>query len=156
MKIEFWRRQIFEILIIHNSSLGHVRSHTKFGPDRFTLFDVYWIQTDRQTDKQSIYIDIILSGAYLGIFFFRGGGRGSESTPIGTQRNPRNYRFHGSRRGSPHSPPPLCVRLRILYYTSVLDPIFHPMNIQIHSSNFPQLIVINILRFILPDHVTWL
>ena len=23
----------------------------------FSRFDVYWIQTDRQTDKQSIYID---------------------------------------------------------------------------------------------------
>ena len=26
-------------------------SHKKFGPDRFSRFDVYWIQTD----KQSIY-----------------------------------------------------------------------------------------------------
>ena len=23
-------------------------SHKKFGPDRFSRFDVYWIQTDRQ------------------------------------------------------------------------------------------------------------
>ena len=29
----------------------------KFGPDRFSSFDVYWIQTDRIADKQSIYID---------------------------------------------------------------------------------------------------
>ena len=29
-------------------SLGHVRSHIKFGPDRFSRFDVYWIQTNRQ------------------------------------------------------------------------------------------------------------
>ena len=28
-------------------------SHKKFGPDRFSRFDVYWIQTDRQTDKQT-------------------------------------------------------------------------------------------------------
>ena len=38
-------------------------SHKKFGPDRFSRFDVYWIQTDRQTnkqtDKQNLYIDNI-------------------------------------------------------------------------------------------------
>ena len=28
-------------------------SHKKFGPDRFSRFDVYWIQTNRQTDKQT-------------------------------------------------------------------------------------------------------
>ena len=37
-------------------------SHTKFGPDRFSRFDVYWIQTnkqtDTQTDKPNLYIDI--------------------------------------------------------------------------------------------------
>ena len=51
MKSEFLWRQIFEILIIHKPSLlpcGHVMSHKKFGPDRFSRFDVYWIQTDRQ------------------------------------------------------------------------------------------------------------
>ena len=32
-------------------------SHKKFGPDRFSRFDVYWIQTDRQTDKPNLYID---------------------------------------------------------------------------------------------------
>ena len=26
-------------------------SHKKIGPDRFSRFDVYWIQTDRQTDR---------------------------------------------------------------------------------------------------------
>ena len=35
---------------------GHVRSQTKFGLDQFTRFDVYWIQTKKQTPKQSIYI----------------------------------------------------------------------------------------------------
>ena len=39
-------------------------SHKKFGPDRFSRFDVYWIQTDRQTNKQTdkpnLYIDIYL------------------------------------------------------------------------------------------------
>ena len=36
-------------------------SHKKFGPDRFSRFDVYWIQTDRQTnthpDKPNLFID---------------------------------------------------------------------------------------------------
>ena len=36
-------------------------SHKKFGPDRFSRFDVYWIQTNRQTDrhpdKPNLYID---------------------------------------------------------------------------------------------------
>ena len=35
-----------------------MKSHTKFGPDEFSRYDVYWIQTDRQTVKESIYIDI--------------------------------------------------------------------------------------------------
>ena len=30
-----------------------MRSHTKFGPDRFSRFDVYWTQTD----KLNLYID---------------------------------------------------------------------------------------------------
>ena len=61
MKIEFRWRQICEILIIHKPSLDHVRSHTQIGPDFFSRFDVYWIQTDNQRDrhpdKQSIYKD---------------------------------------------------------------------------------------------------
>ena len=40
-----------------NLPWGHVRSHTKFGPDRSSRFDVYWIQTNRQTDKQRLYIE---------------------------------------------------------------------------------------------------
>ena len=39
----------------NNLSWGQVRSHTKFGPDRFSRFDVYLIQTDRQTDRQAKY-----------------------------------------------------------------------------------------------------
>ena len=30
---------------------SNARSHKKFGPDRFSRFNVYWIQTDRQTNK---------------------------------------------------------------------------------------------------------
>ena len=37
-------------------------SHKKFGPDRYSRFDVYWIQTDKQTNKQTdkpnLYIDL--------------------------------------------------------------------------------------------------
>ena len=38
-------------------------SHKKFGADRFSRFDVYWIQTNkqtnRQTDKPNLYIEEI-------------------------------------------------------------------------------------------------
>jgi len=50
-KLEFWWRQIMVNSIIQNHPWGHTRSHKKFGPDRFSRFEVYWIQTDRQTDK---------------------------------------------------------------------------------------------------------
>ena len=44
-----------------NLTWGHVMSHNKFGPDRFSLFDVYWIQTNKQTNRQTdmlnLYID---------------------------------------------------------------------------------------------------
>ena len=56
MKVEFCWRKIFENLIIHKPSLDHVMSHTKFGPDRFSRFDVYWIQTKKQTDRQAKFI----------------------------------------------------------------------------------------------------
>ena len=35
-----------------------MRSHKKFGPDSFSLCDVYWIQTNRQTPRQAKYIHI--------------------------------------------------------------------------------------------------
>ena len=31
----------------------------QFGPDRFSRFDVYWIQTNKQTDKLNLYIDYL-------------------------------------------------------------------------------------------------
>ncbi len=31
-------------------------SHTQFGPDRFSRFDVYWIQTNKRTDRQAKFI----------------------------------------------------------------------------------------------------
>ena len=39
-------------------------SDKKFGPDRFSRFDVYWIQTNKhpnkQTDKPNLYIDAVI------------------------------------------------------------------------------------------------
>ena len=44
-------------------------SHKKFGPDRFSRFDVYWIQTDRhtnrQTDKRNLHIEAYHICKYL-------------------------------------------------------------------------------------------
>ena len=44
-------------------------SHKKFGPDRFSRFDVYWIQTDRQTnkhpDRQAKFIYRLMKGSVL-------------------------------------------------------------------------------------------
>jgi len=36
-----------------NLSCGHVMSHKKFGPDQFSRFDVYWIQTNRHPNRQA-------------------------------------------------------------------------------------------------------
>ena len=33
-----------------------MRSYTKFGPDRFSRFDVYGIQTNKQTDRQAKFM----------------------------------------------------------------------------------------------------
>ena len=44
---------MFEILIILNLFWGHVRSRATFGRDWFSNFDVYWILTNKQTDKQA-------------------------------------------------------------------------------------------------------
>ena len=48
-KINNFLTHIFVILSIQTLPLGHVRSHTKIRPDRLTRFDVYWIQSDKQT-----------------------------------------------------------------------------------------------------------
>ncbi len=39
-----------------NLPCGHVMTHKKFGPDRFSRFDVYWIQTNKQTNRQTSQI----------------------------------------------------------------------------------------------------
>ena len=41
---------LLEIEILFPDFMG---SHKKFGPDRFCRFDVYWIQTNKQTDRQA-------------------------------------------------------------------------------------------------------
>ena len=47
----------FFICIIHKPSLWSRDVPQKIGPDRFSRFDVYWIQTNKQTDKSNLYID---------------------------------------------------------------------------------------------------
>ena len=53
--IEFVIDYIFENSIIHKPSLGSRDFTQKFGLDRFSRFDGYWIHTNRQTNKQTIY-----------------------------------------------------------------------------------------------------
>ena len=49
-----------------NLPWGHVSSNTKCGPVRFNRFDVHvYKQTDRQADKQSIYIYLPVFGWYI-------------------------------------------------------------------------------------------
>ena len=64
MKIEFWWRHIFEILIIHKPSLWSRDVPQKIWPDRFSRFDVYWIQTNKQTDTPNLYIDLQIDCLY--------------------------------------------------------------------------------------------
>ena len=45
--------KFLKIRLSINIPWGHARSHNKLGPDRFSRFDVYWIQTDGQTDRQT-------------------------------------------------------------------------------------------------------
>ena len=56
-----FKHNFFKFLSFVNLPCGHVMSHKKFGPDRFSRFDVYWIQTNKQTpkqtDKPNLYID---------------------------------------------------------------------------------------------------
>ena len=52
-KSNFDRGKFLKILSFINLPLDHMMSHKKFGPDRFSRFDVYWIQTDKQTDRQT-------------------------------------------------------------------------------------------------------
>ena len=53
----------YSILIIHKPSLGSCEVPQKCGPDRFSRFDVYLIQTDKQTNRHpsQIYIQMNVS-----------------------------------------------------------------------------------------------
>jgi len=55
-KLKTFETHFFKFLSFINLTCGHVMSHKKFGPDRFSRFDVYWIQTDKQTDSQAKFI----------------------------------------------------------------------------------------------------
>ena len=59
-KLKTLKTHFLKFLSFINLPCGHVMSHKKFGPDRFSRFDVYWVQTDKQTDRQTsqIYIQI--------------------------------------------------------------------------------------------------
>ena len=46
-----FKHKFFKFWSFINLSWGHVGSHTKFGPDRFSRFDVYWIQTYRHPSQ---------------------------------------------------------------------------------------------------------
>ena len=67
-------RQFFLFWSSTNLPWGQKRfkSNTKFGPDLFSRFDVYWTQTDRQTDQQTIICKRYtrLSGYFVPIFYF--------------------------------------------------------------------------------------
>ena len=39
--------------------MGHVKSQKKVGLDRFSRFDVYWIQTNKHTSKESITLPFL-------------------------------------------------------------------------------------------------
>ena len=66
-KSNFPRGKILKVRSSIKLSWGHVRSHAKFGPDRFSRLDEYWTQTDRQSDRQTskvyiyrcVYLDVI-------------------------------------------------------------------------------------------------
>ena len=74
------------------SSLGSCGSHNKFGPNRFSRFDVYWIEKkpDTQTDKQSsIYIEVEV--IFFEVVNFFGG---SFFNIFNANRSCKTSRFH--------------------------------------------------------------
>ena len=56
-KLKTFKTHFLKFLSFIILPCGHVMSHKKFGPDRFNRFDVYWIQTNKQTDMPNLYID---------------------------------------------------------------------------------------------------
>ena len=49
--MNFDGNKYLKFLSFINLPCGHVMSHKKFGPDRFSRFDVYWIQTNKKTNR---------------------------------------------------------------------------------------------------------
>ena len=66
----FWKKKsnyFLGILMFHKPSLRSYKSHTKFGPDRFSLFRRLLDKnryTNRQTGKQTFYIDFALLSSF--------------------------------------------------------------------------------------------
>ena len=63
LKSNFDRGKFLKIRSSINLPCGHAWFHKKFGPNRFSGFDVYLIQTDTQTnkhpDRQAMYITLV-------------------------------------------------------------------------------------------------
>ena len=51
--LQKWKmlKKFWKFLSFINLLCVHVRLHKKFGSDQFSRFDVYWIQTNKQTSK---------------------------------------------------------------------------------------------------------
>ena len=59
--------KFLKILSFINLPWAYVMSQKKFGPDRFSRFDVYWIQTNKQTDTMTSQIYIYI---YMNVLFY--------------------------------------------------------------------------------------
>ena len=69
MKIEFWWRQIFEILIIHKPSLGSLDVPQKnVGPIGSAVLTFIGYKTNKQTDKPNLYIDSLWNYSVVSVF----------------------------------------------------------------------------------------
>jgi len=84
MTIEFWWRQIFEILIFHKPSLGSLNVPQKIWARSVQPF-LRLLDTNRQTDKPNLYIDLMTIEFWLRqifeIFIFHKPSLGSLNVP---------------------------------------------------------------------------
>jgi len=55
-KLKTFKTHFLKFLSFINLPCGHVMSHKKIGPDRFSRFDVYWIKTNRHPNRQAKFI----------------------------------------------------------------------------------------------------
>ena len=83
-KSNFDGGKFLKILSFINLPWAYVMSHKKFGPDRFSRFDVYLLdtnkQTDKQTDKPNLYIEV--TQAARPVVRLGGGHRGTYIPPL--------------------------------------------------------------------------